>query len=367
MTKELIRSYIFVFVFTLLLTFFITPIIKYIVEKKRLFDLPFSKRKIHRRPIGRLGGIAFAFSFLLAMIITYLFNAKFNSAITFERFQGFIVGLLTIVLLGVVDDIYDLPAIFKLIFQILIGMMLYYFNFTTEVITNPISGETIAVPPLLNLIFTILWTVAIMNAINLIDGLDGLAASLSIIASFTLFIFAINRANIDIVSSFICLALAGSLTGFIKYNLPPAEIFMGDCGSLFIGYVLAVIGLIGFNKSSTAMTLLIPIASLTIPISDTIIAIIRRSMRKKRIFDADKEHIHHRLLNIGLSDRQVLIILIIISLYFSIISLLMINLSKQASLILFILMLISIIILLSFLKKIEIRFYLKKKSSNNGQ
>lgn len=241
-------------------------------------------------------------------------------------------------------------------------MMLYYFNFSIDVFTNPLTGQTIVLPPLVNITFTICWTLALMNAMNLIDGLDGLAGSIAIISSLTLFILAINRANLDISSSFICIALAGSLIGFLKYNLPPAQIFMGDCGSLCIGYILAVIGLIGFTKSSTAMTLIIPIATLTIPISDTINAIIRRTVRKKRIFEADKEHIHHRLLNIGLSDKLVLLILIIISVYFSMVGFLMLNISKQGSLLLFILFLISIIILLSWLKKMEIKFYLKKKT-----
>lgn len=360
--KELLRSFIFIFLFTIFLSFILTPIVKYFVEKKKLFDFPYLKRKIHTRPIARLGGIAIILSFTIGFVIAYFFVDSFNNSFSFERFEGLIAGLLMVVLLGAIDDIYNLPAVFKFFFQILIGMMLYYFNFTTDVFTNPVTGDSIVLPQIINITFTVLWTVALMNAINLIDGLDGLAASISIISAITLFIFAINRAGLDISSSFICVALAGALIGFLRFNLPPAKIFMGDCGSLSIGYILAVIGLNGFNKSSTAMTLLIPIASLLIPIGDTINAIIRRTLRKQRIFDADKEHIHHRLLNIGLSDKQVLLILVIISMYFSIVSLLMLNISKHGSLLLFVLFFISIFVLMTVLKKIEIKFFLKKKS-----
>jgi UDP-GlcNAc:undecaprenyl-phosphate/decaprenyl-phosphate GlcNAc-1-phosphate transferase len=366
LSKEVNRGIIITIFLSIIVSFILTPIIKNFFEKKKILDIPYLKRKIHKRPVPRLGGIPIAIAFTLGITAAFLLVEDFRLALTLERFQGLIIGIIMVVFLGVVDDIYELSALFKLLFQILIAMLLYYFNFTTDVITHPLTGRSIILSPYINISFTILWTIGIMNAINLIDGLDGLASSISIISTLTLFIFAINRANFDIASAFVCIALAGSLLGFINYNLPPAKIFMGDSGSLFIGFILATIGLIGFNKSSTAMTLMIPLVSLTIPIGDTLTAIIRRTLRNKRIFDADKEHIHHRLLNIGLKDRQVLLILIILSIYFSIVGFLMLHLSRQASLILFAVFFISIALLIKWLKNVEIKFFIDKKMSNNN-
>lgn len=363
--KETNRAFILTIFVSILLSFVLTPIIKNFFEKRKLLDIPYLKRKIHKKPVPRLGGISIAISFVITLSLLFFLFEPFQRALTFERFQGLITGIVMVMFLGIVDDIYELSALFKLFFQILIAMLLYYFNFTTDVLTNPITGTSIILSPYINISFTILWTIGLMNAINLIDGLDGLASSVSIISGLTLFIFALNRASFDITSAFIALTLTGSLLGFINYNLPPAKIFMGDCGSLFIGFILASIGLIGFNKSSAAMTLMIPIVSLTIPIGDTLTAIIRRTLRNRKIFEADKEHIHHRLLNIGLKDKQVLLILIILSIYFSIVGFLMLNLSRQASLILFIIFFVSIAILIKWLKNVEIKFFINKKINND--
>ncbi|MGQ9631097.1 MAG: MraY family glycosyltransferase [bacterium] len=215
-----------------------------------------------------------------------------------------------ILALGIWDDIKGLRAGMKLPVEIIAAIILYMYGYKITLVTNPF-GNPIELG-WLGIFITILWVVGITNAMNLIDGLDGLAAGVATIVSFVLFLIGVIR--YDITMSFLTLALAGTLVGFLKYNFNPATIFMGDSGALFIGFTLAAIGILSNFKSATAVTILTPIIALGLPIMDTFMAIVRRVRRGENpLTHADDEHIHHKLLGIGLSQRQAVLVLYIVT------------------------------------------------------
>jgi UDP-GlcNAc:undecaprenyl-phosphate/decaprenyl-phosphate GlcNAc-1-phosphate transferase len=295
------------FVLACLVSALLTPLVRRFALRHRLFDDHVSTRKVHGRPIPRLGGLAIVAAFytpLLALLLEASsvggqFYASSRMAI------AFLAGGVAICALGLFDDIRGSGAAVKFLVQFAIAGTLYYFGFKIDVLSLPFIG-TVTLGPL-SLLFSLLWIVGVINAMNLIDGLDGLAAGVGLFGVLTAFVLAATRS--DPIMMLFMAALGGSLLGFLFYNFSPASIFMGDTGSMFLGYVLAVGAIQTSQKSSTAVAILVPMVALGIPIADTMLAMLRRAIHHRPMFSADRAHIHHKLLDLGLSQKQAVLIL----------------------------------------------------------
>lgn len=251
-----------------------------------------NSRKVHRGVMPRLGGLALYLGFVVAVLLTQPLTSQV---------LGLLIGGTLIVLVGIADDLWDVPPVLKLLGQVVAASILVAFNIKVDFITNPVSHGLIPLG-LLSVPVTVFWVIAITNAINLIDGLDGLAAGVAAIAALTLAVVAWTQGQMLVV--ILALILAAGIFGFLKYNFNPASIFMGDTGSMFLGFNLGALAIMGVTKVTTLIALFIPVLVLGIPIFDTLFAIIRRYGNNQPIFQADKEHLHHRLLALGLTHRQ---------------------------------------------------------------
>ncbi|MCE5286542.1 MAG: undecaprenyl/decaprenyl-phosphate alpha-N-acetylglucosaminyl 1-phosphate transferase [Pelosinus sp.] len=293
------QVYILAFIVALAVSYFITPQVKELAIKVGAMDAP-DARKVHTRPIPRMGGLAIYAGFILAVF--------FSMHITNEII-GLLVGGTVILIVGIIDDLKSLPPKVKLFGQIFAAVVLLFFDIRIDWLTNPF-GDMVYVD-YLSIPLTILWVVGLTNTVNLIDGLDGLAAGVSTIASITILLVALQQ-NFGIVA-ILTAALAGSSMGFLQHNFNPAKIFMGDTGSMFLGYMLAAISVLGTVKSAATIALIVPIVALGLPIMDTAFAIVRRYMSGRPIFKPDKGHLHHRLLEMGLTQKQAVLLMYVIS------------------------------------------------------
>jgi UDP-GlcNAc:undecaprenyl-phosphate GlcNAc-1-phosphate transferase len=295
------------FVLACLVSALLTPVVRRFALKHRLFDDNVASRKVHGRPTPRLGGIAIAAGFY-APLLALLLEASGVGGIFYansHRAIAFLLGGLAICALGLYDDIRGSGAVKKFIAQFAIAGALYWFGFRIDIIALPFIG-TFSLGPL-SIVFTLLWIVGVINAMNLIDGLDGLAAGVGLFGLVTTFVLAFTRG--DPIMMLFTAALGGATVGFLIYNFNPASIFMGDTGSMFLGYVLAVGSIQTSQKSSTAVAILIPIVALGLPIADTLLSMIRRAVNHQPMFSADRAHIHHKLLDLGLSQKQAVLVL----------------------------------------------------------
>jgi UDP-GlcNAc:undecaprenyl-phosphate GlcNAc-1-phosphate transferase len=285
----------------------LTPLVRGFALKRRLFDDHVSSRKIHGRPVPRLGGLAIAAGFYVPLLglllessgVGAIFYASSRKAIAFLLGGGAVLAL------GLYDDLRGSGAIKKFAAQFAIAGALYFQGFRIDVIALPFVHAFSLGP--LSFLFTLLWIVGVINAMNLIDGLDGLASGVGLFGVSTAFVLAAVRG--DAIMMLFMAALGGSLIGFLIYNFNPASIFMGDTGSMFIGYVLGVGATQTSQKSSTAVAILVPIVALGLPIADTLLAMVRRALSGRPMFSADRAHIHHKLLDLGLTQRQAVLIL----------------------------------------------------------
>jgi UDP-GlcNAc:undecaprenyl-phosphate GlcNAc-1-phosphate transferase len=298
---------VFSFVVAFVVAFATTPLVKVIAFKIGAVDIPKDERRIHKHPIPRLGGLAIYYGF----IVSILSFGQINAAM-----RGILIGSLIIVILGVVDDVKQLGAKIKLVVQIIAALVVALHGVQITVLTNPnifSVHETIQLG-YWSIPLTIMWIVGITNAVNLIDGLDGLAAGVSSIASISLLFIALlgNEYGIALATA----AVAGACLGFLPYNFNPAKIFMGDTGAMFLGYTFAAISVVGAVKSATVIALVVPILALGLPIMDTAFAILRRFVNGYPIMKPDKDHLHHRLLAIGLTQKQTVLIMYSISAVF---------------------------------------------------
>jgi UDP-GlcNAc:undecaprenyl-phosphate GlcNAc-1-phosphate transferase len=289
----------------------LTPLVRGIAIRFELLDHALSARKIHGRPVPRLGGLAIVGGFFAAVAVLGLdgrsLGAKFEADP--QKAMGFLAGALCIALLGVYDDLRGTGAGQKFAAQFLAAGLVYALGFRIEALANPF-GPAIELS-FLSLPFTLLWIVGVTNAFNLIDGLDGLAGGVALIAVATNFVIALGRG--EQAMSVLSAALAGAVLGFLFYNFNPASIFMGDTGSMFLGFVLGTLSLESNQKSSAAVAILIPITALGLPILDTLLAFVRRAAKGRPVFHADRQHIHHRLLAMGLTHRQAVLALYVVS------------------------------------------------------
>ena len=359
-----IFNYISVGVIAFIISFTLTPIVKFFAIKFNVVDKPDFVRKFHTKPRALLGGLSVYIAFILTIAYCYFYIPSFYKVFPVKNYNGLLISSFLILMLGFFDDMYNLGPFLKLFFQIIPAIILYFYDFKIDIITNPLTGETLNLPDWISFALTIVWIIALTNAINLIDGMDGLAAGITIIGCCTLFIIALNRGTEDIISAILTISLLGATSGFIKYNFPPATIFMGDTGSLFIGLILSAIGISGINKSTTAIALMVPIAAVGLPVYDTLFAILRRTRRGNKIFSADSEHIHHRLLKVGLSHRQTLLLLYGLSVYFGVIAYAFIKISNQMAVLLLVFFILSIFILATYLRKKEVKIYIRQKQED---
>ena len=273
-----------------LVAFLGTPLVRKLAIKIKAIDRP-DARKVHNGLMPRLGGLAICLGFWVTILLTQELS---------REMLGVLVGGLLIVLLGILDDTRGLSPRIKLIGQVLAACVVLYGGVRVEFITSPIAG--IIDLKYFSYFITVIWIIGITNAVNLIDGLDGLAAGVSAIAAVTLGIVSILEGYQEVAA--LAFILAASTLGFLKYNFHPAKLFMGDTGSMFLGFNLATIAIIGLTKSATVISLFLPIVILGIPIADTFFAIVRRYFNGKPIFSPDKDHLHHRLLALGLSHKH---------------------------------------------------------------
>lgn len=283
-------SLVLAFVASILLT----PVVKALAFKVGAVDRP-NYRKVHARIMPRLGGLAIFGSFLVGY---FVLRPEDSTALYI------VLGAVMIIITGVLDDMFEITAKAKLLGQFIAAGIVIYGGLQIEFINLPFGGQLdfgyFSIP------LTILWIVGITNAINLIDGLDGLAAGVSTIALITLAGMAFMMGDMFVFA--MAAILAASCAGFLFYNFHPAKIFMGDSGSLFLGYMIGVLALLGF-KNITVISLIIPIIMLGVPISDTFFAIVRRLRLKQPLSAPDKSHLHHCLLNVGFTHRQTVLII----------------------------------------------------------
>ena len=300
-------EYILAFAVAVGTALIVTPLVIKFAFKTGAVDIP-DARKVHKFPIPRIGGLGIYLAFIVSIIFS-VFAAGIGGE-TLREIIGLTLSGSLIVALGLVDDYKNLPAKVKLFGQIVAACVLVFgFDVRIDFITDPLGDyiylEWLAIPA------TIFWIVGLTNTINLIDGLDGLAAGVSAIASVTILLVALKQ-NFLLVT-FLTAALAGASAGFLFYNSHPAKIFMGDSGSMFFGFMLAGISVIGAVKSTATITLIVPILALGLPILDTTFAIVRRYRGGKPIFQPDKGHLHHRLLSLGFTHKQAVLLMYVIS------------------------------------------------------
>lgn len=257
------------------------------------------ERKVHTRIMPRMGGLAIYISFVLTVLLT----VRPTPAL-----YGLLVGATIIVLVGIMDDIRGLSPRVKLVGQIVAALSVLPFGIDVNFITNPFNGYLIYLG-WLGIPATVLWLVSVTNAVNLIDGLDGLAGGISCIAALTMAAVALTQWHVFGISGqlevvMLALILAGSIIGFLRHNFHPAKIFLGDTGSMLLGFTLGVLAIISLTKSVTAISVIIPMIIMGIPLLDTTFAVLRRYHKHRPIFQPDKEHLHHQLMAMGLSHKQ---------------------------------------------------------------
>ena len=302
--NELIIEVMTALLLALIVSFLATPLVRRLAFKIGAVGVPRDSRRMHDHPIPRLGGLAIFLGFLVS-VLAY-------AEIDIEM-QGILIGAVIIVVLGIADDIHSLPAKFKFVVQIIAALCAALHGVAIEVINNPniFSDNEYWVLGGWGIPISVIWIVAITNAVNFIDGLDGLADGISTIGALTMLILALILGEHEI--SLVCGALVGACVGFLPYNLNPARIFMGDTGSTFLGFILACVSIQGLFKYYAVISFLVPFIILGLPIFDTASAIIRRLLKGQSPMVADRSHIHHKLIDMGLNQKQAVSTLYIVS------------------------------------------------------
>ncbi len=310
-----------------------TPLVIRLATHLGVIDETGDARRVHVVATPRVGGIAVFFGFAVALFVVLGFSlasplglfpnaahaapvkhiemltAQFDQA---HRLVGLLFGSLLILGVGVWDDIMQMRPRNKLIAQVAVALISMFYGFIIQGITNPFDPNPqtnwIDFPFWLSVVLTLIWYVGMMNAINLIDGLDGLLSGVAAISSVFLFAIAVLHGNP--VEALVVIALAGSALGFLPYNFNPARIFLGDAGSLFIGYVFATISIIGTSKTAIAISVIVPLVVLALPVLETAATIVRRAKAGRRITEADRGHFHHQLIfRFGLNVRQAVLLI----------------------------------------------------------
>lgn len=286
------------FLVALAVSILVTPVAIRLAPKIGAVDIPLDNRRMHTKTMPRFGGLAIFAGSTTAMLIFLKFD---------PRVVTIVMGGALIYILGVIDDIKHLSAKVKFLGQTFVALIMYVNGIRIEFLTNFLGEGNSQLGDVLCFIITMVWIVGITNTVNLIDGLDGLAAGTAAIASLCIAYTAYIHGTY--LAAGAMLALAGATLGFLPYNFYPAKIFMGDGGSLYLGFMLATLSVLGTVKSATLVTMIIPVLVLGVPIFDTFFAIFRRFVNKRPIMEADKGHLHHRLMKLGYGQRRATLML----------------------------------------------------------
>lgn len=324
--------YMWAFAVALVVSFLVMPLVILLARRTGAMDAP-NARKVHKKPVPRIGGLGIYAGFMAAIIFVAV-KFGLNDEMIKETVGLLLSGSL-IVALGLLDDYKNLPAKVKLLGQICAAAVLVLiFDVRIDFVTDPFGDylyfDNLSIP-YLAVPITMFWLVGLTNTVNLIDGLDGLAAGVAAIASVTIWLVALEQ-NFILVAV-LTAALAGAAVGFLKYNFHPAKIFMGDTGSMFLGFMLAGISVTGAVKSVATIALIVPIFALGLPILDTTFAIVRRVRGGVPIFKPDKGHLHHRLLSVGFTQRQAVLLMYVISALFGLSAIALTAVSSQIAVI----------------------------------
>ncbi len=346
------KTYLFVYLGSAFLSVIFTPLVIKLAHKIKAIDRP-GARAVHTRPIPRIGGVAIFFS-AMSLIILILF---LNNALG-DAFRNMKLQLLTlfcsstfIFFIGLVDDLKGLPARFKFLAELLAAGSLCFIG--VRISSIAITAQWTLNFGWLSYPVTIFWIVGITNAVNLSDGLDGLAAGISAVTCGVIVVLAVHSGNV--IMPFFMLALLGSLSGFIFFNFNPAKIFMGDCGSLFLGFTIASASVLCSTKSSALVGLAMPVLALGIPIFDTLFSILRRFLERRSIFAADRSHFHHRLVDLGIKQRHVVITIYVITLLFAGLGMFMMVTRDINSLVIFLCILLLLLLVFHVVGSIRLR------------
>lgn len=295
----------------------LTPLVKKFAVRIGAMDTP-NARKVHTRIMPRLGGLGIFLAFIITVAALLPFVSAWFTTRDMSFVSAFLVGGSIIVLIGALDDRFELSAKVKLLGQIVAASVVVFgFNIRVDFVNIPFQDAYSSLETWVSIPLTILWIVGVTNAINLIDGLDGLAAGVSGIAIGTIAVMSFLMGNMMI--ALMCLVLLGSIIGFLFFNFHPAKIFMGDTGSLFLGFSLAMLSMLGF-KQIAVVSFITPLIIIGVPLSDTLFAIIRRAVQRKPIFSPDKGHLHHCLRELGFSHRQTVLIIYGIAAFFGVLA-----------------------------------------------
>ena len=288
----------------------VTPLAIRLALRFHIVDIP-NHRKVHSKPTPRIGGLAIYAGFVVGTLLL----AEYTRQVAAVLVAGSVVFFT-----GLIDDIKDISPKLKLLGQVIASLILVWAGFTVRFITNPFDGSMLSLG-LLSVPITVIWLTGISNAVNLIDGLDGLSSGVSAIAAVSTAVVCLSQS--EPVAAALAGILAASALGFLPWNFNPAKTFMGDCGALFLGFILGALALMGLSKGATVISIFIPFLILGIPVFDTFCAIVRRLFLRKPIFEADKMHLHQRLLSLGLSQRQTVLAIYVVSLLMGISAVLM--------------------------------------------
>ena len=308
------------FLLSLVSAFVLTWSVRDFATSRGWVASPTQERHLHSSPLPRLGGVAIFLSFAACMAVAAFWSARHRGPQTpfFSRTMvTILVPAALVFLLGVYDDLHGVGPYFKFSVQGIAATMLFMGGL--RIVNIPVLFGDRSLPWYVGLPFTVLWVLAITNAFNLIDGLDGLAAGSALFSTLVAFVVALL--NGQSLVAFMTIALAGAILGFLRFNFNPATIFLGDSGSLFIGFVLSALALAGAQKAPTIVAVAIPVVSFGLPILETALSIMRRLISGRPVFTADREHIHHKLLQHGMTHRQVVILLYGVSAVFALLSL----------------------------------------------
>jgi UDP-GlcNAc:undecaprenyl-phosphate/decaprenyl-phosphate GlcNAc-1-phosphate transferase len=302
------NTYFALFVIATVASLVITPLIRRFCERYNLLDVPMDDRRLHTKALPRLGGIAIYVSLALALsTLPLVSNLLTDSLRGYGRSIVIIAIPATFVLLlGIYDDLCGTNARLKFLVLGLIASLFWVLGGRIEALAVPFAG-VVHFPPIISFFVTVFWLVAISNAFNLIDGIDGLATGVALFASVVIFIISLGQPNTMMIV--VTLVLCGALAGFLRYNFNPASIFLGDSGALFVGFLLASLSVVGAQKATTAVAVITPVLAFGLPVVDTGVTMARRLVSGRPIFQGDGEHIHHMLLARGWSQRRVVLIL----------------------------------------------------------
>ena len=288
----------------MVVSYLVCPLVKSFAYKIGAIDVPKDNRRMHKKPVPRLGGLAIFLGFIVSLLLFVPVD---------RQLQGILLGAVVIVVLGVVDDITPLRASFKFVVQIIAALIAVFHGVVVSVLSNPnvFSDNPYWSLGWLSIPITVLWIVGITNSVNLIDGLDGLANGVSTISALTMLVIAllVSEAQVALVMA----ALVGACVGFMPFNRNPAQMFMGDTGSTFLGYILATISIQGLFKYYAIISFAVPFLILGLPMFDTLFAIVRRLAHGQNPMAPDRGHIHHRLIDMGLNQKQAVAALYVVS------------------------------------------------------